>query len=62
MDECGIIACSKTNYFAYRHKTNNDRRSTGSLQDLFTLHDTNIQTCFTCIKPVTIIFELFTMR
>ncbi|CAF2787179.1 unnamed protein product [Rotaria sp. Silwood2] len=41
MDECGILACSKTTYFAYRPIINNDRRSAGSLQTIFTLHDPN---------------------
>ncbi|CAF4296078.1 unnamed protein product, partial [Rotaria sp. Silwood2] len=51
MDECGILACSKTTYFAYRPIINNDRRSAGSLQTIFTLHDPSITACFTYIKP-----------
>ncbi|CAF3618804.1 unnamed protein product [Rotaria sp. Silwood1] len=51
MDECGILACSKTTYFTYRPTTNNDRRSTGSLQTIFTSHDPSIIACFTNIKP-----------
>ncbi|CAF0816535.1 unnamed protein product [Rotaria sordida] len=51
IDECGILACSKTAYFAYRPTMNNDRRSTGSLQTIFTLQDPSIVACFTFIKP-----------
>ncbi|CAF1402883.1 unnamed protein product [Rotaria sp. Silwood1] len=51
MDECGILACSKTTYFTYRPTMNNDRRSTGSLQTIFTSHDPSIIACFTNIKP-----------
>jgi hypothetical protein len=48
MDECGILM------------TNNDRRSTGSLQIIFTLHDSSVSTCFTNITPVNVFlfFEL----
>jgi hypothetical protein len=54
MDECGILACSETNYFAYIPTTNNDRRSAGSLQTIFTLDDPSIPACFTNITPVNV--------
>lgn len=52
MDEHGILACSETNYFSYIPSTNTDRRSTGSLQTIFTLNNSNIPACFTNIIPV----------
>jgi hypothetical protein len=54
MDERGILACSETNYIAYIPTTNSDRKSTGSLQNIFTLHDSNIPACFTNITPVSV--------
>jgi hypothetical protein len=54
MDECGILACSETNYFGYTSTINNERRTTGSLQTIYTLHDSSIPACFTIIQPVNI--------
>ncbi|CAF3329167.1 unnamed protein product [Rotaria socialis] len=51
MDEFGILACSKTTYFAYKSNLNSDRRSTDSLQTIFTLQDPSIMACFTTITP-----------
>ncbi|CAF4014251.1 unnamed protein product [Rotaria magnacalcarata] len=51
MDEFGVLACSKTTYFAYKSNLNSDRRSTDSLQTIFTLQDPSIMACFTTITP-----------
>lgn len=52
MDEHGILACSETIYFSYISSTNTDRRSTNSLQTIYTLQNSNISTCFTNITSV----------
>ncbi|CAF0756135.1 unnamed protein product [Adineta ricciae] len=51
MDECGILACSETNYYGYIPSANNERRSTNSLRTIFTLNDASIRACFTNISP-----------
>lgn len=57
MDECGIFACSKTKYFSYKPTMNSDRRSTDTMQTIFTLVDSSTTACFTSIKPVHMLNE-----
>ena len=54
MDDCGVIACSETEYFVHNLSTGQDRRSMSSLQSIFTLTDPSIQTCLSTISPVAI--------
>lgn len=56
MDEAGIIGCSESSYFvqSFANSGSQERRSIGSLQNIFSVNDPTVPTCFTNISTVTI--------